>query len=149
MSSDRRLTCAFPVPLADSGTEPPLAPTNQWEPLAYQEPVAFEETIEHPAEVAEATQIDWSRQAARPVMSSLIEESEVIAGRYRIEERIGAGGMGRVYRVRHLELGKIFALKIMRSSLVSDEHARLSFFREARLASTLSHPHIVSVVDYG
>jgi len=74
---------------------------------------------------------------------------QVIGGRYEIQARIGEGGMGRVYRVKHVGLGKTFALKIIRSVLADDEGARRAFFREARLASSLSHPSIVSIVDFG
>jgi serine/threonine protein kinase len=74
---------------------------------------------------------------------------QIIGGRYEIQARIGEGGMGRVYRVKHLGLGKLFALKIIRSVLADDEGARRAFFREARLASSLSHASIVSIVDFG
>ncbi len=72
-----------------------------------------------------------------------------IAQRYEIEARIAEGGMGCVYRVRHLRLGKTFALKLIREGLTSDLKTKERFFREARLASGLSHPNVVSVVDFG
>ena len=74
---------------------------------------------------------------------------DIIAGRYRVEESIGEGGMGKVLRVRHVRLGKSFALKLMRASFSGDTRARSLFYREARLASSLAHPNIVSVVDFG
>src|SRR5206468_1554139 len=77
------------------------------------------------------------------------EERKIIGGKYQTEARIGEGGMGRVYRVRHVDLGKTFALKIMRTVTADDEKLRQAFFREARLASSLSHPQIVSIVDFG
>lgn len=77
------------------------------------------------------------------------ERANTIAGRYRIEERIGEGGMGQVLRVSHRRLGKPFALKLMRSELSLDPESRATFNREARLASSLSHPSIVSIVDFG
>jgi hypothetical protein len=72
--------------------------------------------------------------------------TQVFGGRYRMVRRIGEGGMGRVYLVMHAQLGKTFALKI---SFANDSKARESFYREARLASSLSHPNIASVVDFG
>jgi serine/threonine-protein kinase len=57
--------------------------------------------------------------------------------------------MGEVYRARHLQLGKAFALKIISPTFASDHAARQRFNVEAKLASEISHPNIVSVVDYG
>lgn len=88
-------------------------------------------------------------QAPLPPPKLTGDEGKVIGGRYQIEGRIGEGGMGRVYRVKHLELGKQFALKIMRSLLADDDAARKAFFREARLASSLAHGGVVSIVDFG
>jgi serine/threonine-protein kinase len=73
----------------------------------------------------------------------------IIGRRYEVESQLGEGGQGRVYRVRHLELGKPFALKIISPAFASDESARQRFNAEAKLASEVSHPNIVSVVDYG
>lgn len=73
----------------------------------------------------------------------------IIGGRYEVESQLGEGGQGRVYRVRHLELGKPFALKIISPAFAEDETARLRFNNEAKLASEIPHPNIVSVVDYG
>jgi len=72
-----------------------------------------------------------------------------IGQRYELEASIGEGGMGSVHRVRHVKLGKTFALKMIRDVLTADPRTRERFFREARLASSLSHPNIVSVVDFG
>ena len=74
---------------------------------------------------------------------------EVLAGRYVIEGQLGRGGMGRVLRVRHQALGKSFALKIIRSSIATDPKIRELFYREARLASALTHENICSIVDFG
>ncbi len=76
-------------------------------------------------------------------------EGPLIGGRYRLVKRVGEGGMGKVFKVTHAQLGKTFALKIIHDSVAEDEKARESFFREARLASSLSHPNIASVVDFG
>ena len=73
----------------------------------------------------------------------------LIGGRYRLVERVGQGGMGKVYKVTHSHLGKTFALKIISENFADKGKARDLFFREARLASALSHPNIASVVDYG
>jgi serine/threonine-protein kinase len=57
--------------------------------------------------------------------------------------------MGQVYRARHLQLGKAFALKIISPTFAADNAARQRFNQEAKLASEISHPNIVSVVDFG
>jgi serine/threonine-protein kinase len=79
----------------------------------------------------------------------LVRESETVGGRYRLDGRLGEGGMGCVYRARHLQLGKPFALKIISAAFADDSAARARFNQEAKLASEISHPNIVTVVDYG
>src|SRR3954451_10192 len=74
---------------------------------------------------------------------------ETVGGRYAIDGRLGEGGMGQVYRARHLQLGKAFALKIISPTFALDGAARARFNQEAKLASEISHPNIVSVVDFG
>ncbi len=74
---------------------------------------------------------------------------ETVGGRYALDGRLGEGGMGHVYRARHIQLGKAFALKIISPAFATDNAARLRFNQEAKLASEISHPNIVSVVDFG
>jgi len=73
----------------------------------------------------------------------------IVGGRYIIEERVGEGGMGRIYKVRHRDLGKLFALKIIHQNLAQQPHIRDAFYREARMASSMTHPNIVAVFDFG
>jgi serine/threonine-protein kinase len=72
----------------------------------------------------------------------------VIAG-YRIEERIGRGGMGLVYRAEHLSLGRRAAVKIIAPDLAGSDGFRERFTREARIAAALQHPNVVAVYDAG
>lgn len=74
---------------------------------------------------------------------------DTVGGRYALDGRLGEGGMGMVYRARHLQLDKPFALKIISPAFAEDGAARARFNEEAKLASAISHPNIVSVVDYG
>ena len=74
---------------------------------------------------------------------------DVIGGRYVVEAPLGRGGMGRVLRVRHQVLGKPFALKLIRTRIATEPRIREMFYREARLASALTHDHICSIVDFG
>jgi eukaryotic-like serine/threonine-protein kinase len=73
----------------------------------------------------------------------------VIAGRYRLEERIGAGGMGEVYRATHLELNVPVAVKLIGPAIAGQERAVKRFRREARAAARLKSAHIVHVYDFG
>jgi eukaryotic-like serine/threonine-protein kinase len=74
---------------------------------------------------------------------------DVIGGRYIVEGQLGRGGMGRVMRVRHQALGKVFALKLIKSTIATNPKIREMFYREARLASALTHDNICSIVDFG
>ena len=73
----------------------------------------------------------------------------VLADRYVIEHLIGEGGMGRVYRARHIRMSRKFAIKVLFGDLSADGKARSRFSREAEASSRLSHPNVVSVVDFG
>lgn len=74
---------------------------------------------------------------------------KVLEGKYYIETRIGTGGMGNVYRGRHMQMETNVAIKILHSSLVSDATAVERFRREARAALTVNHPNIIQVMDFG
>jgi serine/threonine protein kinase len=73
----------------------------------------------------------------------------VIAQRYRLDRRIGSGGMGVVFEATDLNLNRPVALKIMTGSLFGDRVALSRFEREARVLARLNHPYIVSIHDYG
>ena len=73
---------------------------------------------------------------------------QVIAG-YRIESRIGRGGMGVVYRAQHLNLRRSAAIKIIAPEYAEAKGFRERFDREARIAAALQHPNIVTVYDAG
>jgi serine/threonine-protein kinase len=74
---------------------------------------------------------------------------KVVDGRYRVLEVIGRGGMGVVYRVEHLRMGKIAAMKVLHRDLASDPDVITRFEREAAAISKLHHPHTVQVFDFG
>ncbi len=77
------------------------------------------------------------------------KRGDVIGGRYLVEGQIGRGGMGRVLQVRHCVLGKLFALKLPKRNRVDAPGLRERFHREAKLASSLDHDNICSVIDFG
>jgi len=73
----------------------------------------------------------------------------MVDGRYELEEMISKGGMGRVFRARHRDLGRKVALKLVLDGFQDDQELREIFFKEARLASSLTHPNIINVTDFG
>ena len=82
-------------------------------------------------------------EAATEIAPSLIDE------KYRIEGQLGHGGMGRVYRARHLELGKLFALKLVQPHRSHRPESVARFRIEAQALGRLNHPNIVQVTDFG
>ncbi|MGB1699200.1 MAG: protein kinase domain-containing protein, partial [Nannocystaceae bacterium] len=72
-----------------------------------------------------------------------------IEGRYRLDEVIGTGAMGRVYRATQTNLNKSFAVKVLHSHLTNDAASRDRFANEAHNVASLNHPNVVSVIDYG
>jgi len=71
-----------------------------------------------------------------------------VLGHYRILERIGAGGMGEVYRARDSCLERDVALKILPADRLGDASVRRRFRREAHALSRLSYPHVATVHDF-
>ncbi|HMY16497.1 MAG TPA: serine/threonine-protein kinase, partial [Polyangium sp.] len=73
----------------------------------------------------------------------------VIAGRYRLERLLASGGMGAVWVARHTSLNTEIAIKFMHGDPTELTVARSRFEREARTASLIRHPNVVTVQDYG
>src|SRR3990170_2849422 len=74
---------------------------------------------------------------------------KVVAGRYRLEARLGEGGMGVVYRARHVLIDRVVALKLIRPDLRAETHLRAWMLREAKAANRVDHAHIVEIHDVG
>src|SRR5829696_9251364 len=74
---------------------------------------------------------------------------QTLAGKYRVEERISEGGMGTVYRATHVLMEKAVAIKVLHPSLAADDKIVARFTREAKAASRISHPHALTVTDFG
>ena len=66
-------------------------------------------------------------------------------GSYEVAERIGAGGMGEVYRARDTKLGRDVALKVLPAAFTADPERMARFQREAQLLAALNHPNIAAI----
>jgi pSer/pThr/pTyr-binding forkhead associated (FHA) protein len=96
-------------------------------------------------------------QAGETIFSFLGDQKEEagggltnkVIGGYRILERLGRGGMGTVYKAEQISLGRVVALKVLSSKLLSDPVFVERFVAEARAAGALNHPNIVQVFDVG
>jgi serine/threonine-protein kinase len=81
------------------------------------------------------------------VPASLV--GRILDGRYRIEGKLGQGGIGVVYRAEHLALGRLVAVKVLLDEVAALPDQRARFVREARVLSALAHPHVVPITDFG
>jgi eukaryotic-like serine/threonine-protein kinase len=73
----------------------------------------------------------------------------ILSGRYRLETRLGRGGMGVVYAASDLLLERDVAVKVLREELVGNLESAERFEREARISAKFTHPHVVTVYDFG
>lgn len=90
------------------------------------------------------TELDAAPEAA--------PESDAVAaigGRYQLEERVGSGGMGEVWRARNIKFGREVAVKLMLRGVAPSDTSADRLLREARLASAVRHPGIVDILDVG
>src|SRR5437763_956871 len=74
---------------------------------------------------------------------------QTLDGKYELLARLGAGGMGAVYRARRVHIGDEVALKVLLRQFVADSGLVERFRREARAAAQLRHPNIVTIHDFG
>jgi serine/threonine protein kinase len=76
------------------------------------------------------------------------EPGSILDGKYEIVQRVGGGGMGEVYLVRHVHLQELRVVKILRQDLAADASAQKRFMREARLATQIKHPNVAILYDF-
>jgi serine/threonine protein kinase len=78
-----------------------------------------------------------------------MKPGEIVAGKYRLDARLGIGGMGEVWRATHTGTGREFAVKFMHPHTATSATARERFAREARASATVNHPSVIDVFDIG
>jgi len=107
-----------------------------------------------PLRDSEIVELDGSKRAWGTSTENLRDAAKswvgtIVGKRYRIEGIIGIGGMGAVFRAKHLALGKTFALKILHRIYTRDADIVARFKREAQAATQTGHPNIIDIVDIG
>jgi serine/threonine protein kinase len=101
---------------------------------------------EYPAN-ARFCEIDGTALRGAAVGSDLV--GSIIADRYHVMKKLGEGGMGQVYLVEHVKMGRKSALKVMHPGMVKDVDAISRFNREAANASRIAHANVAAVYDFG
>ncbi len=156
--------------MASGGAEGPPGPGRPGDELPEEgagpsrpavDPARLSADLETPEPIGEATagsgtrpEGNTQRQAPdrRAGVSAVSQDplvGRVVLGRYRIDRRIGSGGMGSVYAGVQLAVGREVALKVLRQDLMAHEHIRQRFRREAEVIGRLDHPNTIRLFDYG
>ncbi|MCA9539585.1 MAG: serine/threonine protein kinase [Myxococcales bacterium] len=130
-------------PMIDVGSRPPPAILTSGQQAALIPPPPRASSAE--ASVAAPTPEPSEPSLSRP--GTLPKPGEIIEG-YAIEEEIGRGGMGRVYRATHGVTGQSVALKMLAPQALSGPRVRERFINEARVLAQLSHPNLVPLLNF-
>lgn len=75
-------------------------------------------------------------------------QQTLIEGKYEVLAKIKEGGMGAIYKVRHVLLDEVRVIKVMRPQIEETEEARKRFYQEAKMATSLKHPNIAALLDF-
>ncbi|MBI4701410.1 MAG: serine/threonine protein kinase [Deltaproteobacteria bacterium] len=90
-----------------------------------------------------------ARRAAEAPAEAYAQPGTVLADKYRLDELLGEGGMGQIYRGEHLALRLPIATKIMHPHIAANPENTRRFYREARAISVINHQNVVRVLDFG
>jgi len=97
-----------------------------------------------------ATHICWNAQAAQANLDMPQPSTGMIIDKkYRLESKLGEGGMGSVFRARRLFIDDFVAIKFVRPEVLANPEFRERFYQEARVAARIKHPNVVTVYDFG
>ena len=147
---------AIKVPKPSSGQEPPRqtpAPKRPKRPSrdGGGEPIDTDDTSllqKEPERTTEPPQTARSTGESRRVIDDPFART-IIDGRYEVLRCLGTGAMGSVFLVKHLRLGKLFALKMVNPELAGQKEFIARFKREADACGRLEHPNCINVTDFG
>src|SRR5512141_2786057 len=78
----------------------------------------------------------------------LTSAARLIDGKYQILDRLGAGGMGEIFKVRHIHLNELRVIKIMRPNVASDDQGLQRFLQEARTSTQIKHKNLAMLYDF-
>ncbi len=131
------------LPPPPGHAQPPITFTGRVDPS----PAFLEALAEEAEELEEGAYTEPPRPSTPPGPDLLI--GRTLGGKYRIEEVLGQGGMGRVYRAQHLGLGRPVAVKVLHASHAQDPAAVRRFRREALAHSRIEHPNVLRIHDFG
>src|SRR5438270_13983476 len=74
--------------------------------------------------------------------------SRLIDGKYQILDRLGVGGMGEIFKVRHIHLNELRVIKIMRPNVAADDQGMQRFLQEARTSTMIKHKNLAMLYDF-
>jgi serine/threonine-protein kinase len=114
-------------------------------------PMDDEAADPHGKTVATPSGVDPAHPISGPTFVGSTEDlsGQHITERYVLEEKVGQGGMGAVYRAKHTEIGKQVAIKILLEKYAEKDQVVARLRQEARLASSIGHEHIIDITDIG
>ncbi len=143
-SASARLHAEMPTVITAVADLPAATPSTATVGFAPANPASAPTLISHADLPPRAPSGDASSGANAVILPS----GRIIAG-YRIEGRIGSGGMGQVYRATQLSMNRQVAFKVLAPKLAGNPRFRERFLREARAAGRLHHPNLIAVHDVG
>lgn len=127
------------------GARPCLAPVDRDPSKIYR---CMLQSTGHKGNGGDTVSLDSGSELDAQADAATLPLGSVLAERYRITGLIGKGGMGVVYRGEHVHTERQVAIKMLLSGVTSDSHAFRRFYQEAKSASLLVHPNIVSIMDF-
>ncbi|MBZ0116776.1 MAG: protein kinase, partial [Sandaracinaceae bacterium] len=139
-----RRAAVRPEPVSQEGA--PLAESSK-RPISRSQPTA----ADAPHSPAAANAADAPAPSAVPIAAADVElaPGTIVSERFRVERKLGQGGMGAVYEVLHVTIKRRFALKVVHARFAAAPEVVQRFEREAQAATAIGHKHIVEVTDFG
>ncbi len=143
-----------PAPVLPEPADSPLRTISDSQRLQPQPAAATPAPVHSPAAVASTVAAPPAAAPARPVITPVAKKpvadlvGQTLNGRYLVEQKIGEGGFGAVYRARQTQMGRIVALKVLHPKMAKDAQIVGRFKREAQASSLLRAPNTVQVYDF-